>query len=164
MPCSLLTTSKQASPRAGCPCQLCTTINVRSVMCLCSLANPFAESSQNSIACHDVEHGSRASFVLKYVGRWLCLTKGSQTCEILEKESPDAGYPVWKSLQNEFWGRVTVQNSRSFSRKELKKYCVLPKLCFQACKDWGAVKELKLSYYIGETLLFTIYTHYGNLI
>ena len=25
-------------------------------------------------------------------------------------------------------------------------------------------KEPKLSYYIGETLLFTIYTHYGNLI
>ena len=30
--------------------------------------------------------------------------------------------------------------------------------------DWVAVKEFKLSYYIGETLLFTIYTHYGNLI
>ena len=31
---------------------------------------------------------------------------------------------------------------------------------------WVAVKELKLSYYIGETLLFTIYTHshYGHLI
>ena len=31
--------------------------------------------------------------------------------------------------------------------------------------SWVAVKELKLSYYIGETLLFTIYiyTHYGNL-
>ena len=29
---------------------------------------------------------------------------------------------------------------------------------------WVAVKELKLSYYIGETLLFTMYTHYGNLI
>ena len=29
---------------------------------------------------------------------------------------------------------------------------------------WVAVKELKLSYYIGETLLFSIYTHYGNLI
>ena len=29
---------------------------------------------------------------------------------------------------------------------------------------WVAVKELKLSYYIGETLLFTIYTQYGNLI
>ena len=28
----------------------------------------------------------------------------------------------------------------------------------------AAVKELKLSYYIGETLLLTIYTHYGNLI
>ena len=29
---------------------------------------------------------------------------------------------------------------------------------------WAAVKELNLSYYIGETLLFTMYTHYGNLI
>ena len=29
---------------------------------------------------------------------------------------------------------------------------------------WVAVKELILSYYIGETLLFTIYTHYCNLI
>ena len=29
---------------------------------------------------------------------------------------------------------------------------------------WVAVKELKLSYYIAGTLLFTIYTHYGNLI
>ena len=28
----------------------------------------------------------------------------------------------------------------------------------------GAVKELKLRHCIGETLLFTIYTHYGNLI
>ena len=25
-------------------------------------------------------------------------------------------------------------------------------------------REFKLSYYIGEALLFTIYTHYGNLI
>ena len=31
-------------------------------------------------------------------------------------------------------------------------------------RHWVAVKELELSYYIGETLLFTIYTHYGNLI
>ena len=30
--------------------------------------------------------------------------------------------------------------------------------------SWVAVKELKISYYIGETLLFTIYAHYGNLI
>ena len=29
---------------------------------------------------------------------------------------------------------------------------------------WVAVKELNLSYYIGETLLFTIYTQYGNSI
>ena len=30
--------------------------------------------------------------------------------------------------------------------------------------SWVAVKELKLSYYIGEAPLFTIYTQYGNLI
>ena len=30
--------------------------------------------------------------------------------------------------------------------------------------NWVAVKELKLSYYIGETLLFAIYTHDGTLI
>ena len=28
---------------------------------------------------------------------------------------------------------------------------------------WVAIKELKLKNYIGETLLFIIYTHYGNL-
>ena len=36
--------------------------------------------------------------------------------------------------------------------------------CKEVQNDWVAVKELQLSYYIGETLLFTIYTHYGNLI
>ena len=40
--------------------------------------------------------------------------------------------------------------------------------CRRVYRDdyWVAVKELKLSYYIGETLLFTIYIyiHYGNLI
>ena len=30
-------------------------------------------------------------------------------------------------------------------------------------KNWVAFKELLSSYYFGETLLFTIYTHYGNL-
>ena len=41
------------------------------------------------------------------------------------------------------------------------KWLGLDMWCF-----WVAVKELKLSYYIGETLLFTIYiyTHYGNSI
>ena len=29
---------------------------------------------------------------------------------------------------------------------------------------WVAVKELKLSYYVGETLLIPVYTQYGNLI
>ena len=30
--------------------------------------------------------------------------------------------------------------------------------------DWAAVEELDLSLYIGETMLITIYTHYGDLI
>ena len=30
--------------------------------------------------------------------------------------------------------------------------------------DWVAVKELNLGYYIGGTILLTIYTHYGNSI
>ena len=30
--------------------------------------------------------------------------------------------------------------------------------------SWVAVKELKVSYNIGETLLFTVYTYYGSLI
>ena len=37
-------------------------------------------------------------------------------------------------------------------------------LCLTSSFYWVAVKELSLSYYIGETLLFTINTHYGNLI
>ena len=28
--------------------------------------------------------------------------------------------------------------------------------------NWVAVKELNLGYYIGETILIPIYTHYGN--
>ena len=31
-------------------------------------------------------------------------------------------------------------------------------------KNWVVVKKLTLSYCIGETLLFAIYTYYGNLI
>ena len=30
--------------------------------------------------------------------------------------------------------------------------------------SWVAVKELNSSYYDGETLLITVYTHYGNLV
>ena len=35
---------------------------------------------------------------------------------------------------------------------------------FKDTIDWVAVKELNLSYYIGGTILITIYTHYGNFI
>ena len=42
--------------------------------------------------------------------------------------------------------------------------CAFQELTFKVPQNWVAVKELKLSYYIAETLLFTIYTHYGNLI
>ena len=37
-------------------------------------------------------------------------------------------------------------------------------ICSVVIHYWVAVKELKLSYYVGEILLFTRYTHYGNLI
>ena len=30
--------------------------------------------------------------------------------------------------------------------------------------NWVAVKEFKLRYYIGETIVFTMHTHHGNLI
>ena len=40
---------------------------------------------------------------------------------------------------------------------------VLP-LVSSILPNWVAVKELNLNYYIGEILLFTICTHYGNLI
>ena len=44
-----------------------------------------------------------------------------------------------------------------------RQSCIFAIACCSA-HFWVAVKELKLSYYIGGTLLFTIYTHYGNLI
>ena len=47
--------------------------------------------------------------------------------------------------------------------KRSTHFCFLAR-ALQLEKIWVAVKELKLSYCIGETLLFTIYTHYGNLI
>ena len=31
-------------------------------------------------------------------------------------------------------------------------------------KNWVAVKELNLNYYIGETPLFSIYAHYCNIL
>ena len=37
-------------------------------------------------------------------------------------------------------------------------------LLLYVMRGWVAVKELKLSHHIWETLLCTIYTHYGNLI
>ena len=44
-------------------------------------------------------------------------------------------------------------------------FLVMTDACFDSPRNlsWVAVKELKLSYYIGETLLFTMYTHYGKI-
>ena len=54
------------------------------------------------------------------------------------------------------------------SPKCLPVRCKDPKARLPICVtdsgiSWVAVKELKLSYYIRDTLLFSIYTHYGNL-
>ena len=46
----------------------------------------------------------------------------------------------------------------------MRNAAILPKSNGWLRVYWVAVKELKLSYYIEETLLFTIFSHYGNLI
>ena len=56
---------------------------------------------------------------------------------------------------------IRVQYSDGF-RSNSKHH--LPSIVIMFSLIWVAVKELNLSYYIGETLLFTVYTHYGNLI
>ena len=53
------------------------------------------------------------------------------------------------------------QKSRSLCKRLFSSFGV----CLgEGTLYWVAVKEIKLSYYIGETLLFTTYTHYSNLI
>ena len=55
-------------------------------------------------------------------------------------------------------------NLKSYKPLALR-HCPDPGKMMGKTTNWVAVKELKLSYYVGETLLFfTIYTHYGNLI
>ena len=46
----------------------------------------------------------------------------------------------------------------------LPRWSYLLVLQVQESDSWVAVKELELSYSLGETLLFTIYTHYGYLV
>ena len=58
-------------------------------------------------------------------------------------------------------------NRRTCGEADAQKTVIVPTVrgsCLGWCLYWVAVKELKLSYYIGETLVFTIYSHYGNLI
>ena len=68
-------------------------------------------------------------------------------------------------------GRPQLHVLAAGKRESVKKSNIRTRMCSigmmspcEAGKDWVAVKELKLSYYIGETLLFTTYTNYGNLI
>ena len=71
-----------------------------------------------------------------------------------------AGSAAGKSTPHPMHLRLTPGRAfRSLMPKVLSAFIAICRL-----RDWVAVKELKLSYYIGETLLFTIYTHYGNLI
>ena len=65
--------------------------------------------------------------------------------------------------------RMNAQNGESTIRSVSAEGLAALRRIFKGVRSytsnyWVAVKELNLSYYIGETLLFTIYTHYGNLI
>ena len=60
------------------------------------------------------------------------------------------------------WARGAREKGFKLRLGRLTSRVAACELCPESC--WVAVKELKLSYYIGETLLFTICTHYGNLI
>ena len=64
------------------------------------------------------------------------------------------------------WPLICEEHSRLASLEKESREC-LPQDVEEkpaATRNWVAVEELKLSYYIGESLLFTIFTHYGNLI
>ena len=72
-------------------------------------------------------------------------------------------YPIFYLLKGDYnyspssaWRRATFDWDQAKSMWQVESW---PR---QAC-FWVAVKELKLSYYIGETLLLTRYTHHGNL-
>ena len=58
--------------------------------------------------------------------------------------------------------RLLVSTITDCARHEMKKKGKRSRNSTE--QYWVAIKELKLSYYIGETLLFTLPTHYGNLI
>ena len=83
------------------------------------------------------------------VCRWSCLAK-DMTCELHDEVAAGSQFVT------HFTGRVLERLALSNTPINTKA----PRRSF----NWVAVKELKLSYYIGETLLFSIYTHYGNLI
>ena len=61
------------------------------------------------------------------------------------------------SLLARYWSRAVAPEPMLF-------FGAIVKGCQGFRVYWVAVKALKLSYYLGETLLFTIYTHDGNLI
>ena len=82
-------------------------------------------------------------------------------------QTPKYYSPYYRDPQNGTpnFGKLPRGTDADWDLKELEQLSVLnPGLN----PNWVAVKELKLSYYIGETLLFTIYIyiyiHYGNLI
>ena len=66
----------------------------------------------------------------------------------------------------EIWDIVWAHEGQSLEVPRLRAPLRRLILCLppHPIVNWVAVQELKLSYYIGETLLFTKYTHYGNLV
>ena len=81
------------------------------------------------------------------VCRWSCLAK-DMTCELHDEVAAGSQFVT------HFTGRVLERLALSNTPINTKA----PSF------NWVAVKEHNLTYYIGEALLFSIYTHYGNLI
>ena len=119
-----------------------------------------------------------------------CFLRLLSSIMYLEKTYSIPGGQAAKNKQSQVLAVGTVRKNRQTAQKARIRSesqrrsdpcaCVRILLCFDiasrrhatACTaaatfsspNWVAVKELNLKYYIGETLLFTIYTHYGNLI
>ena len=87
---------------------------------------------------------------------WICLSQCHWDSGSCAHESTSAGegsgqmfrQSKWCSIQFVFHWPLTL-NPAVFDRPPNSK-------------DWVAAKEHILSYHIGETILITLYTHYGN--
>ena len=93
-----------------------------------------------------------------FCSKWFWKLIGVQAVSFTIQTLLSCGYAVWR-LSDSFVYAPAEGLAASAGLTTVSTW-----LCNMLASIWVAIKELKLSYHIGETLLFTIYTHYGNLI